>query len=264
MSEHPGEAAGTYSNRSVSRALQLLRMVASMQGGATATELAAATSLSRPTAFRLLATLEENGLVDRVDHRYVLGWELARLGGLADDHAGLASRSKPRIERAAQRTGETVTLSIRRPTNDLDLVLQASAQRVGLSVTNMVGQRWPLHASATGKLVLAEVEESTVLEILGPDLQRFASQTITTHAGLQKDLAKVREQGYATIDDELEDGIVSGAVPVRDDAGTLFATVAVVGPKHRFDLAACRAALPELFAAAHDIGTRLGSAPTHD
>lgn len=262
MSEQPDQTTGgPRPNRSVSRALRLLRMVARMRDGATASELAAATSLARPTAFRLLATLEANGLLDRVNNRYVLGWELARLGALADYHAGLAARAQPRVVRAAQQIGETVTLSIRRPTNELDIVLQESAQRVGLSVTSMVGLRWPMHASATGKLVLADLDEPAARQLLDDELPRLASRTITSHAQLQKDLAGVREQGYATIDDELEDGIVSAAVPIRDDAGTLVATLAAVGPKYRFDPATCHEALPELLAAARDISQSLGTAP---
>ncbi|MPY79940.1 MAG: helix-turn-helix domain-containing protein [Actinophytocola sp.] len=262
MSEHPDEtAAGPPTNRSVSRALRLLRMVARMHGGANASELAAATSLARPTVFRLLVTLESNGLLDRVDNRYVLGWELARLGAMADHHAGFTARAQPRVALAAQQIGETVTLSVCRATNELDIVVQESAQRVGLSVSSMVGMRWPMHASATGKLVLAELDESAARRLLGDDLPRVASHTITSHAQLQKELVTVREQGYATIDDELEDGIVSGAVPIRDDAGTLVAALAVVGPKYRFDPDACRDAMPELFAAARDISQSLGAAP---
>ncbi|GAA3725279.1 DNA-binding IclR family transcriptional regulator [Spinactinospora alkalitolerans] len=263
MSEQRDEAAtGQHSNRSVDRALRLLRMVARTDGGASASELAAATSLARPTTFRLLATLEENGLLDRVGHRYVLGGELARLGALADQRTGFVMRVRSRVELAAQRLEETVTLSVRRPTDELDVVLQESAQRVGLTVADMVGQRWPMHASATGKVVLAELDESAVRRLLGEEPPPVASRTITGHARLQAELAEVRARGYATIDDELEDGIVSGAVPVRDDAGALVATLAVVGPKHRFGLAACRDAMPELLAAAHDIAKSLGASPT--
>src|SRR3954447_23134776 len=101
--------AGQHSNRSVNRAGQLLRRVARFPAGATASELASVSGLSRPTAFRLLTTLEENGLLDRIEGRYVLGGEMARLGDLADPKAGVSQRLNPIMQATADALGETVT-----------------------------------------------------------------------------------------------------------------------------------------------------------
>lgn len=250
--------AGQYSNRSVNRALQLLRRVAGVPSGATASELATAVGMSRPTAFRLLTTLEENGMLDRIDGRYVLGGEIARLGDLADPVAGVQHRVTPLVQDTAKALGETVTYSVRRSTSLLDVVVQAEPHRVGLSVTSMVGQRWPLHASSTGKLILAEVPPEQLDELLQSELQPLASRTITSREQLDKELTLIREHQFATIDDELEEGIVSGAVPVRDDAGQLVGALAVVGPKHRFSHDTCLEAKPYLTSVADQIARTLG------
>jgi len=253
--------AGQHSNRSVNRALHLLRRVSGMPSGATASELATAVGLSRPTAFRLLTTLEENGMLDRIDGRYVLGGEIARLGDLADPVAGVRHRVGPLVQETAEDLGETVTYSVRRSTSLLDVVVQANPYRVGLSVTSMLGQRWPLHASSTGKLVLSEISPEQLDEVLPAPLQRLASRTITSRRRLDKELNLVREQQFATIDDELEDGIVSGAVPIRDDAGQLVGALSVVGPKHRFSPDTCLEAMPALTSVAEEIARALGLRP---
>jgi DNA-binding IclR family transcriptional regulator len=256
------QEAGQHSNRSVNRALQLLRRVALVPSGATASELATSVGLSRPTAFRLLTTLEENGMLDRINGRYVLGGEVARLGDLADPMAGVQHRVTPLVQDTAEAVGETITYSVRRSTSLIDVVVQANPHRVGLSVTSMVGRRWPLHASSTGKLVLAEVSAEQLDELLPSQLQRLASRTITSRKGLAKELNLVRERQFAIIDDELEDGIVSGAVPVRDDAGQLVGTVAVVGPKHRFSHGTCLEAMSHLTSVADQVARTLGLRPS--
>jgi DNA-binding IclR family transcriptional regulator len=253
--------ASQHSNRSVNRALHLLRRVASTPVGATASELAVAVGLPRPTAFRLLTTLEENGLVDRIDGRYVLGGEVARLGDLADPKAGVAQRITPLVDEAAEKLGETLTYSVHRSASVLDVVVQADARRVGLSVSTMIGERWPLYASATGKLVLAELPPDGVRALLSEGMPALASRTITTIEDLEKELEQIRRDRFAIIDDELEDGIVAGAVPVRDDAGHLVGSLAVVGPKHRFDRQACLAAMPYLMSTAEQIAVLLGLRP---
>lgn len=260
MNDEAQPEAGRHSNRSVNRALQLLRRVAATPG-ATASELAVAVGQSRPTAFRLLTTLEENGMLDRVDGRYTLGGEVARLGDLADPKAGVSQRITPLMQATAETLGETVAYGVRRSTSVVDLVVQVDPRRVGLSFTSMVGQRWPLHASATGKLILAELYPAQVRALLGPDLQRLASKTVTSFDELGKELARVRERQFAIIDDELEDGIVSGAVPVRDDAGQMVGMLAVVGPKHRFNLDACLEAVTHLASVAEQVAQVLGLRP---
>ena len=83
-------------NKSVTKAVPLLRELAAQpRPGATVTTLAKAVGISRPTAFRLLYSLERTRLVDRIDNNYLLGWELTRLGRLADPYAELVARAQP-------------------------------------------------------------------------------------------------------------------------------------------------------------------------
>src|SRR5690606_41597434 len=99
-------------NKSVVKAVRLLRELAAQpRTGATVTTLAKAAGLSRPTAFRLLYSLEQDGLVDRVNTHYVLGWELARLGRRACPYAGSVGHAPPLLQELAALFHNAVTLS---------------------------------------------------------------------------------------------------------------------------------------------------------
>ncbi|MEV5845456.1 IclR family transcriptional regulator [Streptomyces sp. NPDC051985] len=223
-------------NKSVAKAVRLLRELAAQpRTGATVSTLAKAVGMSRPTAFRLLYSLEKSGLVDRVDHNYTLGWELARLGRHADPYAGLVARAQPLLQELADKFNETVTLSVPDSSHGLDLVAEAAGSRVvSLRAQHMLGQHWPLHASSTGKVLLAEMPAERIASLLPEKLEAYASRTITDRTTLLKELEQVREQGFGIIDNELEEELLSLSRPIRDVSGTLVAILTLNGPRYRF------------------------------
>lgn len=227
-------------NRSVARAISVLRALAGSSEAATVTDIAKRVGLPRATTFRLLLTLEEEGFVDRKDTHYSLGWDLGRIAGAVDPAAGLVARVRTTVEELAELLGETVTLSLRRGLYEWDLVLQSSPRSIAFAMTDMRGMRWPLHASATGKLLLAELERGQVLHAVGKELSRLTANTITDQEQLRAELDRVRDQGWAQTDEELEDGIVALSVPIRDNVGQMFAALSVVAPKHRMGSADVR------------------------
>ncbi|MGW7351592.1 IclR family transcriptional regulator [Streptomyces sp. NPDC054784] len=222
-------------NKSVVKGALILRELARHEQGATVTELASAVGLSRPTAFRILNSLEQTGFVDRSDSKYSLGWEFSRLARRADPYAGLVGRIQPVLDALAEDVKETVTLSVPTPARELDLIAAAKGSHVvGASVGQLIGQRWPLHASAGGKVLLASLDEEALLELLPEELERFTPDTIGERRALLKELGQVREQGYSVIDNELEEGLLSVSRPLHDSAGGLVAVVTVDGPRYRF------------------------------
>ncbi|MHA6800128.1 IclR family transcriptional regulator [Bounagaea algeriensis] len=241
MGESPEQPEMT--NKSVTKAIRLLRELAAQpRGGATVTTLAKANGLSRPTAFRLLYSLEQGGLVDRLGTNYVLGWELARLGRHADPYAGLVAHAQPLLQELADTFNESVTLSVPNPQDGLDLIAEAVGSHVvGVLSQNMVGQRYPMHASSTGKVLLAEQPADKLERMLPDKLDAFTPHTITDRATLVKELEQVREQDFAIIDNELEYELLSLSRPIRDSAGTLVAILTLNGPRNRFG----RAQIPE-------------------
>lgn len=226
-------------NKSVTKAVRLLRELAAQpRSGATVTVLAKAVGISRPTAFRLLFSLERSGLVDRVDNNYVLGWELARLGRRADPYGGLVARVQPLLQDLADTFNETVSISVPNPHDGVDLIAEAfGSHLVGTGSgmgQHMVGQRWPLHASSSGKVLLAEMSAGKAIALLPEELPAYTEYTITDHDVLLRELQEIREQGFGVIDNELEEGLLSLSRPVRDASGTMIAILTINAPRYRF------------------------------
>lgn len=251
------------SNQSVQRAVAILRAVAAAQpDGETAAGLARAAELPHPTALRLIRTLEAEGFVMQVDARgrYVLGVELLSLAG-GDATRVLAAAARPVLEELAGSASETATLSI--PHRDsVEVVLQVDGPRL-VGVVNWVGERFPLHATASGKVVLAAWGEDRLERYLSQPLERLAARTITDPGALRAEVARVREQGYAVIEDELEDGLFGVSAPVHDRSADaperrrLVCAVTLSGPCFRYGREARSAAVPLLRVAARTIEERL-------
>ncbi|MHC6591319.1 IclR family transcriptional regulator [Arthrobacter sp. C152] len=251
----PGEAVDL-TNKSVIKATVLLSELGRHRAGITVTELAQAVGMTRPTAFRLLLSLEQTGFVDRVDNRYTLGWEMARLGRLADPYTGAVARVQPILEEYAARLNETVSLAMVRDKLAYDVIAEASGSRY-LNVKMYVGETYPVHASATGKLMLSEMTDEEVVQALPKKLEAFTSSTITKRDELIKQLHGIREQGYSVMDNELEEGLFVVALPVRDVAGALVGIVSVNGPEQRLKSDTLPGTIEKLRLAAQDIAKAL-------
>jgi DNA-binding IclR family transcriptional regulator len=239
-------------NKSVVKATVLLRELGRHRDGINVTELAQSVKMSRPTAFRLLLSLEQTGFVEREDNRYKLGWQLAHLGRLADPYAGAVARIQPVLDDYATRLNETFSFVIMRGDADHEVIAEASGSRY-LATQLYLGGTYPLHASATGKIILAEQSDDQVKATLPEKLQSFTAHTITSPASLLKELRRVREQGYSVTDEELEEGLFAAGRAVRDPAGTLIGVLCVNGPVQRLKTDRLPAILSELQQGAEEI-----------
>jgi DNA-binding IclR family transcriptional regulator len=219
-------------NKSVVKATVLLSELGRHRDGINVTELAQRVKMSRPTAFRLLLSLEQTGFVEREDNRYKLGWKLAHLGRLADPYAGAVARVQPILDDYAGRLNETFSFVIMRGDSDHEVIAEASGSRY-LATQTYLGGTYPLHASATGKIILSELADDQLRTTLPEKLETFTPQTITSRTALLKELRRVREQGYAVTDEELEVGLFAMACPVRDRGGVLIGVFVINGPIQR-------------------------------
>src|SRR5580698_6587363 len=237
--ERRGEARGRTPNgedagpvQSVDRAVAILEILA-RDGEAGVTEVARELGVHKSTASRLLAALDRRELVaqDAARGRYRLGVGLVRLAGAARRGLDLVQESRPVCRALAQEVGETVNLAILSGRDAL--YLDQIAGPAALSPHNWAGQRIPLHATSDGKVLLAYLTDAERHRCLTPPLQRFTDCTITAVAAFPPLLAQVRERGYATAVNELEDGLTAIAAPVRDAEGTVVASVSASGPSFR-------------------------------
>jgi DNA-binding IclR family transcriptional regulator len=256
-------APGLPRAQSLTRAAALVRAVgAAAADGASTAALARRCELPVATAARLLATLSDEGFVDRTPDgaRWTLGLPLVRLARAADPDRALLAAAPPLLEELAAEAGESAALAVARPGPGMDVIAQADAPGL-LGVSHWVGRDFPLHASAPGKLVLAGLSRAALRDWVARSRpERFTRRTITTLKGLQAELDRVRAQGFAELEDELEASLASIAVPVPAASGAPLAFVGVSGPTGRLDARRRRA----LVGSVRAISERLASAVAGD
>lgn len=198
------------------------------------TELSAATGWPKSTVSRLLAALEDGGLVrqDSTTGRYSPGLALVALAGAALSADALYLASHPHLVALAAESGETANLSVLDSGQLLTIDEAPGAQPIKLS--GWVGARQPLHGSSSGKVLLAELPDEQRDAILDSGLPALAARTITDRATLLHELERVRANGYAVNVEELAVGLSSVAAPIRDHSGTVVAALSAAGPSFRF------------------------------
>jgi DNA-binding IclR family transcriptional regulator len=243
--------------QSVDRAVTVLEILA-REREAGVTEIAVELGVHKSTAFRLISVLEQRGLVEQnVDRgKYRLGVGILRLAGATAGRLEVTEQSRPVTSELALEVGETVNIALLSGPDALyvDQVAGTSA----MQTRNWVGQRIPLHATSNGKALLAHLSTADRAALLTGPLEKFTRRTITSVRKLEAELAEVRRLGYASTAEELEEGLVAVAAPIRDMAGDVVASVSVSGPVYRFP----KERVPELGvtvrAAADEISRRMG------
>jgi IclR family acetate operon transcriptional repressor len=243
--------------RSVIRAISVLKTLGRSGSAYGITELSTATGLSKATIFRLLGALEAEGMVARDDASgtYRLGPELIALGASALSTTDLRAIAHDELLRLAEESGETATLEVM--SEGEILVVDEAKGRFLFGATPEIGRCWPAHATSTGKVLLALGDPMpAVLR-----LTRFAPKTITSRADLERELARVRHQGYAVAIDELEPGLGAIGAPIRNHLGFVIAAVSINGPSTRLGPTRRGILIPKLLRAANRVSRRLGASP---
>ncbi len=217
--------------QSVDRAIDLLLAVAAagpVDAGVPA--LAKACGLNRATAWRLLKTLQARGLVTvDASGRYVLGVTAVELGGAAGPDALIAA-AHPLLERMCAKTGETASLAMP-AVGGLTYVDEVTP--IAVLTASWLGRTVALHATSTGKALLAFLPQSELRRVLPATLPAFTDTTITAPAELAAELAATRARGYGTCAGELEPSLYGVSAPALDRTGRPLAVLSIWGPKDR-------------------------------
>lgn len=244
--------------QAVLRALALLKTFDDPHPALSLPELAEAVGLNKTTAFRLLTALESTGLVARRGEAdtYCLGPEAIVLGGRAMRANDLRSVSRPTLERLVAQTSETATLEVLWQGQVLILEEVVGSHLVG--AMPYVGSQWPLHATATGKVLLAGLTGEAQKALWSVPLAALTPHTLTEPTSLAQALHQIQSQGYAIADQELELGYVSVAAPVRNHSEQIVAALSVGGPTARFGPAKLAEVVVLIKAEAGHVSARLG------
>ena len=198
-------------------------------------DVVAQLGLPKSTAYRYLAVLKKHGLIeeDTVPGNYRLGSKILELSQLVS-RTSLRELALPSMERLARKTGETVVLAGLR--KHVGVCLEKVEGHHALRVTHERGATFPLHAGATGKVLMAHLsgeEQDATIDDVG--LPRFSETTITEPTRLRLELDKIKEQGFADSAGETIHGTYSLATPIFGRSGRIIAALSVSAPLHRLN-----------------------------
>ena len=245
--------------QSVKRAIAILKSFSHEKPERGVSELSRELGLHKSTVSRLMITLEQGGLLSRnpETERYRLGVDLISMAAQVVSYMDVREVARPFLRQLAEACQETVNLAV------LDDGLVVNLEQLvppARQVKNIgrVGRRMYPHCTAAGKVLLAHLPSQELDRILAVRLKRFTPHTLTTPHELRKELARVREQGYAAAQEELEEGLNVVAAPIYDHTGQVGSAVSVAGPAYRIT----PDQFPELAArvidTAHQISKQLG------
>lgn len=239
----------------VQKAIAVLEAAVAGPRNLRLTELARETGLSRQSAHRILRQLEESGMVrhEPLHDSYFVGHRLKQLSLAALSAAQRSGVGHEILANLVSRVGESCNLGM------LDGREVVYVDRVEcdwpLRLQLQPGSHLPAHCSAIGKLLLAFLEPGACRRLLGSaPLAGHTANTQTDPARLEQELERIRVEEVSLNDQEYMVGLLGIAVPVRDRAGRVVAGLAVHAPVARMNAAQARAHLPELRAAARELG----------
>lgn len=229
-------AAQGDSGTSLDRALTILELVAKNAAGLANAELARRLSIPSSSCSYVLQRLERAGYLTRSKgtRRYKLGIKVLGLAhGLIRD-TGLPASVDPILAEIAEKTGQAVIVAILR--RDRVTILRRTGLPELVDVDFEMGASFPAHATAIGKMLLAQLPDADLLELLGSQhLVKRSPRTINSRTELIRNLEGIRKRGHSTSNGELFMRIRGLAVPIVDGAGQTCAGLTVAGPRLRLD-----------------------------
>ncbi len=246
--------------QSVERALDLFAAVVRADGSAGVTELSGAGGLPVATVHRLLAALGAKGFVvrDRETRRYSVGPVAVDVASRIQARNGLADLAAPFLQELVELTGESANLAVLDGSAAMYVAHVASARTVRMFTE--AGNRAPLHASGTGKVLLAHLPDDRREALVGTlNLEPHTHRTIVDREALRRELARVRRAGAAVDNGEFEDGVRCIAVPVRDAGHGVVAAVSVSGPASRLTSERAAALVPQIQAVSARLSASVAS-----
>jgi IclR family pca regulon transcriptional regulator len=222
--------------KALERGLSVIRAFDATHPELTLTEVAQATGLTRGTARRFLLTLESLGYVRASQGRFSLRPLVLDLGYAYLAGFGLPEIARPYMQRLVAEINESCSIGVLDETDIVYVARVAASRPVGVLMA--VGTRLPAYASSMGRVLLGALPDdalASLIELL--ELQQFTRQTVRDKAKLRDAIEQARRNDYALVDQELDDGWRSIAVPIRDWTGEAIAAFNISTQASRTSLA---------------------------
>ena len=257
----PGAPAGRRTDfvQSLDRGLAVIRCFSSEHPSLTLSEVAERTGLTRAAARRFLLTLQELGYVGSSGRQFSLRPRVLALGYAYLSSFSVSQIAQPHLEDLAEELHESCSVSVL-DGDDLVYVARASANRI-MTIALTVGTRLPPYPTSMGRILLAHLPEAELGAYLRrTTMRKLTEHTITDPEKLREVLAEARSRGWAAVDQELEAGVRSIAVPVRDSSRKVVAAINASAHAARVPMRTLeKQFLPRLQEAARQIDSELAA-----
>jgi DNA-binding IclR family transcriptional regulator len=245
---------------SVQHAARILRILGGAADPMSMSDVARRVNLSKTATYHLLKTLElEKFVAKDSGARYRLSWGVYELGSSVIRSIDLTRVARVHVDKLASDIGEVVLIGIVDEGTVLYVDRVASAGATDMLAS--AGRRTALHATASGKLLLAHQRDGFVQATIEAGLARRTRATICDGDALQAELAQIRANGYATCWQEFDNALSSVAAPLVDYTGFAIAALAIAGSSKRIAPASLPSLLNQLLPTAEAISAELGAAP---
>jgi len=226
-----------YPIKVLNKSLSILDTILQHGSPMSTTEISEKLGLYPSTIHRILDTLKHWGYVEQVpnNQKYQLGLKVLELGMAKLHQIDLAREATPYLKELVNQCNETVHLGVLKDGEVLYLAKEESSQTIRM--ISYVGKRAPLHCTALGKVLLTYLPEGERKKILGKrELPRLTEKTITNKEELEKELNKVKKQGFALDRGENEKDVRCIAVPIRNHQRKAIAALSISSPAYRTDI----------------------------
>jgi IclR family pca regulon transcriptional regulator len=253
------EARETEFVQSLERGLAVIRAFDAEHAELTLSDVARITGMARASVRRFLHTLVELGYVRSDGRRFSLRPKILELGYAYLSSLSLPEVAMPHLEQLVEKVHESSSVSVL-DGEEVVYVARVPTKRI-MRIAISVGTRFPAYATSMGRVLLAGQSDDWLDDYLAAaDLHAITPHTISDAPRLRAELAHIREQGWALVDQELEEGLRSIAAPIRDPEGRVIAALNLsthASRTGRDDM--CEEFLPPLLATAKLIGEDLSS-----
>ncbi len=243
-------------NNTLVKGLQLLEVLARSEGPLGVSELAVRLTLGKSNVHRLLQALVELGYVQKNEQRgtYQASLKLWEIGTALASRLGVKTHALEAMEQLLRKTRETVHLSVL--DGDEVVYVHKLDSPEPVRAYSEIGGRVPAWCVATGKAILAG-QSDAYLAGLAQRLQRYTPKTITEPAEFQREMERVRGNGYAVNRGEWRESVWGIGAPIRNAEGVVVAGIGISGPSTRVKPALLKELAAEVVAAAMSVSARV-------
>jgi IclR family pca regulon transcriptional regulator len=259
VSGRPSPGRRTDFVQSLDRGLAVIRCFSSERPSLTLSEVAERTGLTRAAARRFLLTLQELGYVGSTGRQFSLRPRVLALGYAYLSSFSVAQIAQPHLEDLAEVLHESCSVSVL-DGDDIVYVARASANRI-MTIALTVGTRLPPYPTSMGRVLLASLPADELdAHLQRTSLRKLTERTVVDESELRQILDRVAAQGWAAVDQELEAGVRSIAVPIRDSSGRVVAAINASAHAARVPMRTLeKQFLPRLLDAAQQIDAELAT-----